>query len=119
MNEFYSAGGATSFADRVAAVLGIHASQIKVVSVYEGSVIIEYAVVADENDEDSAATLAAIKEQIVELVETKSDAFGAPVLGAITDGELIDFSIAGGVGGAEMEEDEEMAAIFSEDPIIV
>jgi len=39
-------------------------------------------------------------------------------LGAITDGELTDFSIEGGDGGAEME-DEEMAAIFSEDPIII
>jgi len=36
-------------------------------------------------------------------------------LGAITDGELVDFSIEGGSGGAELEdEDPEMAAIFSD-----
>lgn len=93
MDEFYSGGGVTSFTDRVAAVLGIHASQIKVVAVYEGSVIIEYAVEADENASDPAATLSKIKSQITTLVAQKSDAFGAPVLGAITDGELIDFSI--------------------------
>lgn len=32
--EFYAQGGTTSFADRVAGALGIHASQIKVVAVY-------------------------------------------------------------------------------------
>ena len=43
MAEFYSkAGGVVSFADRVAFALGIHASQIKIVSVYTGSVVIDY-----------------------------------------------------------------------------
>lgn len=115
MAEFYGGGGVTSFTDRVAAVLGIHASQIKVVAVYEGSVIIEYAVEADEEEADPVATLAKIKTQITTLVAEKSEAFGAPVLGAITDGELIDFSIEGGSGGAALEdEDPEMAAIFSD-----
>ena len=47
MDEFYSNGGHTSFADRVAGVLGIHASRINVVGVYTGSVVIDFNVVAD------------------------------------------------------------------------
>lgn len=47
MDEFYSSGGTTSFADRVSAALGIHASQIKIVAVYKGSVVVDYLVEAD------------------------------------------------------------------------
>lgn len=41
LDEFYASDGITTFADRMAAVLGVHASQIKVVAVYKGSVIVE------------------------------------------------------------------------------
>ena len=34
LDAFYSNGGTTAFIDRVAASLGIHASEIKVVGVY-------------------------------------------------------------------------------------
>lgn len=61
MNEFYSNGGVTSFTDNVAGALGIHASQIKVVAVYEGSVVVEYNVIADEDDPDPEATLSKVK----------------------------------------------------------
>lgn len=37
LEEFYGAGGVTAFQDRMAAVLGVHASQIKVVAVYYGN----------------------------------------------------------------------------------
>lgn len=37
LDEFYSNDGLTTFQDRMAAVLGVPASQIKVVSVYTGS----------------------------------------------------------------------------------
>ena len=57
MAEFYSSGGTTSFVDRVSAALGIHASQVKIVSVYEGSVIVDYQVTADEDDADAVTTL--------------------------------------------------------------
>jgi hypothetical protein len=40
--EFYSTGGVTSFTDRVAGALGIHASTIKTVAVYQGSVVVDY-----------------------------------------------------------------------------
>lgn len=50
MDEFYAEGGVVSFTNRVAAALGIHASTIKTVAVYEGSVVVEFIILAD-NDE--------------------------------------------------------------------
>lgn len=48
--EFFAEGGTTTFVDRVAASLGIHASEIKVVSVYEGSLIIAYDIFSAFDD---------------------------------------------------------------------
>jgi hypothetical protein len=42
LDQFYMNGGTTTFADRLAAVLGIHVSSIKVVGVYEGSLVLDY-----------------------------------------------------------------------------
>jgi len=60
-DEFFSNGGTTSFIDRVAGSLGIHASTIKVVSVYEGSLVVNYDIVVDDADADAgnAATVLA------------------------------------------------------------
>jgi len=46
LKDFYSKGGTSTFADRVAGSLGIHASDIKIVSVYEGSLTVNYDIVA-------------------------------------------------------------------------
>jgi hypothetical protein len=42
LNEFYSTGGTTKFVDRLAASLGIKIANLKVVSVYEGSVFVDF-----------------------------------------------------------------------------
>jgi hypothetical protein len=42
LNDFYMNGGTTTFVDRLAAVLGIHVSSMKVVGVYEGSLVVDY-----------------------------------------------------------------------------
>ena len=47
VEAFFSDGGATSFANRLASVLGIHTSRIKVVGVYEGSVVVNYVIEPD------------------------------------------------------------------------
>lgn len=52
MNEFFADGGTTKFADRLAASLGIKAANIKIVSVYMGSVIVDSQIL-----EDSEGTL--------------------------------------------------------------
>jgi len=48
MDEFFSGGGTTSFVDRLTSSLGIHASQVKIVSVYEGSLVVNYEVEPEE-----------------------------------------------------------------------
>lgn len=49
LKSFFADGGTTTFADRMAASLGIHASTVKVVGVYEGSVICDYEISPDED----------------------------------------------------------------------
>ena len=50
--EFYADDGIDTFVDRMAAALGVAASQIKVVAVYRGSVIVEYFIETDPADEE-------------------------------------------------------------------
>lgn len=42
MEAFFAQGGVVTFVDRMAAVLGIHKADIKVVSVTLGSVVIDF-----------------------------------------------------------------------------
>ena len=67
MSEFYASGGTTRFVDRLAASLGISANRIKTVAVYEGSVVVDFVIEADENEtaEEATANLAVIKTQLI------------------------------------------------------
>jgi len=92
MEEFYAQGGVTSFVDRVAGSLGIHASQMKIVAVYKGSVVVDYQVTPDTSSSSSTdAQLRSIKSDLNTLIasENAGDIFGAPVLNSETDGEVI------------------------------
>mmetsp|Transcript_33612 Transcript_33612/g.44328 ORF Transcript_33612/g.44328 Transcript_33612/m.44328 type:complete len:92 (-) Transcript_33612:333-608(-) len=44
MSEFFADGGTTRFVDRLATSLGVPSYRIKVVSVYEGSVVVDFAI---------------------------------------------------------------------------
>jgi hypothetical protein len=55
MDEFFNKGGTTQFIDRVAGSLGIHASTIKIVSVYEGSVVLNYDITVDDDSNTASA----------------------------------------------------------------
>jgi len=55
--EFFFDGGTTRFIDRLASSLGIHFSEIKIVSVYEGSVIIDYFIHAANDDPEELAAI--------------------------------------------------------------
>jgi hypothetical protein len=44
VSEFYKSGGTTQFQDRIAASLGIKPANIKIVSVYQGSVFVEFVI---------------------------------------------------------------------------
>ena len=58
MEEFYSEiGGPTRFVDRLCGVLGIHASEVKIVSVYEGSLIINYELMVPDDSQEELEAL--------------------------------------------------------------
>lgn len=48
MAEFFADGGTTRFVDRLAGSLGIASHRIKVVSIYEGSVVVDFAIEEEE-----------------------------------------------------------------------
>lgn len=81
LEAFFADGGTTKFVDRVAGALGIHASTIKVVSVYEGSVVLNYAITVDDDDQDK---LEAIQKTQTDLYATNSINLGAPILDVTT-----------------------------------
>ena len=44
VSEFYKSGGTSQFQDRIAASLGIKPANIKIVSVYQGSVFVDFQI---------------------------------------------------------------------------
>jgi hypothetical protein len=48
LDNFFKNGGTTSFLSRISASLGIHASTVKIVSVYEGSLVVNYEIQNDD-----------------------------------------------------------------------
>lgn len=48
MAGFFADGGTTKFVDRVAASLGIKPANIKIVAVYQGSVVVDFTIVEDK-----------------------------------------------------------------------
>lgn len=90
---FEGAGGTTNFVDRLAASLGIHASTIKVVDVYTGSLVVKYDITPNE---DEPLDLAQIKKkQTKKFAEGKvSFAEGVTVLDVTSGSEKV---ISGGV----------------------
>ena len=90
LEAFFSDGGIGRFTDRMAAVLGIHRADLKVVQVYEGSVIVEFQVLAGEDDSNPARTLKSIEEAFKNIVPTLGNSLGAPVMQIMTnEGEVI------------------------------
>lgn len=90
--EFYSEGGTTRFVDRLAASLGIAANRIKTVAVYEGSVVVDFIIEAEEgqSSEEAVAELAAVKTQMVAQVDSGELDIGAPIMGLQGDnGEVL------------------------------
>ena len=75
LDEFFDNGGTTQFIDRVAGSLGIHASTVKIVSVYEGSLVVNYGI---ENDDEEA--LEEAKAAQTAAFATGGLDLGAPIL---------------------------------------
>lgn len=77
MDAFFSGGGTTQFIDRLTASLGIHASTVKIVSVYEGSLVVNYEIAPPDGDPEKLDELAAKQN---EVLTSNSVDLGAPVL---------------------------------------
>jgi len=90
--EFFEGDGVTTFCQRMASVLGIDASRIKVVSVYEGSLNVNFQILSDpatvtaNSDGVVAASqaaitdLKAINEKLLTSLAVGSTAFGGALL---------------------------------------
>ena len=81
MSEFFASGGTTTFADRIAAALGIKAQNVKVVSVYEGSVVLDFNIAEDPSGSLSrAGGVSAVQTKLVTQLTSNSINLGAPIL---------------------------------------
>ena len=74
---FMSAGGTTTFVDRLSSSLGIHASDVKIVSVYEGSLVVNYELTSPDN---SPETLLQLEQSQKTLLSSGNANLGAPVM---------------------------------------
>lgn len=81
VDQFFDNGGTTAFVDKLAGSLGIHASTIKVVSVYEGSLAVNYELAASKEE---TRTLEEIQALQTEKYATGKVELGAPVLDVAT-----------------------------------
>ena len=77
MEAFFEDGGIGTFTSRMAAVLGIHAGDLKVVQAYEGSVIVVFNIFDPDND---LVKLEAVKEIFEAVMPTIGTTLGAPVM---------------------------------------
>merc|ERR1711939_556412 len=94
-DEFYSEGGTTSFVDRLAGSLGIHASTIKVVSVYDGSLVVNYELAPSKEEKLSLDDIK--KKQTKQFAEGTVN-LGAPILDVAAGKEKV---VADGVVTAQ------------------
>jgi len=94
MKEFFDNGGTTTFIDRLCGSLGIHASTVKVVGVFDGSVQVDYEITPSK---DEPLSIAQIQAKQTEKFATGQVELGAPVLDVSGNGESI---IADGVVAA-------------------
>jgi len=87
VKEFYQESSIGQFTDRMAAALNIHRGDMKVVQVYEGSVILEFMVMSEgEPSEESKKELEAVSDKFQRVAPALSDsrALGAPIISFAT-----------------------------------
>lgn len=73
--DFFSNGGDTAFADKMASALGIHPSRIKVVGIAAGSVVVNYIIESNPNSSSSSST-----NDIQSVFATLMTSYGAGTL---------------------------------------
>ena len=86
MDEFFDAGGTTTFVDRLCGSLGIHASTVKIVGVSEGSVEVNYEITPTD---DEPLSIAEIQSRQTQQFASGTLDLGAPILDVVGNGESI------------------------------
>jgi hypothetical protein len=100
MNEFFDSGGTTAFIDRLCASLGIHASTVKVVGVNEGSVLVDYEITPQADEEQ---TIEQIRAKQTQQIATGTLDLGAPILEASDGGaKLVEDGVVVAAGFAKV-----------------
>ena len=84
VKEFFEEDGIGVFTDRMAAALGIHKADLKVVQVYEGSVIIQFEVMTEEGEENPEQALKEIEEKFQAVVPELGETLGAPIISVMS-----------------------------------
>ena len=81
-NDFFSSIGSTKFIDKFASVLGITQDTIRIVSVYEGSTVVYFAVTSPTSSGSSATTsaLTSINDKLNYQCSNGNLDLGAPLL---------------------------------------
>lgn len=89
ISEFFASGGTTNFVDRLAGSLGIHASTIKVVSVYEGSVVVVFEILEESDNEQEENDLHEVEEKLKQQIADETIDIGVKVIsGSVSDVEI-------------------------------
>ena len=86
LDGFFADGGSTKFVDRLANALGINSSEIKIVTVWEGSVFVELNIVPENQDAENVSTLSA---KLFKGLKDGSIFLGADLLEAYNGGKDI------------------------------
>lgn len=90
LDEFYADGGTTTFTDRVSAALGVPSWRVKTVAVYEGSVIVDFFIVADADEDDPESELANVGSILVDaLTGDETNWLGAPIISSSSGGVTV------------------------------
>jgi hypothetical protein len=84
LEAFFAEGGVGRFTDRMAGALRIHSGDLKVVQVYQGSVIVEFQVIAGDDDPNPTGTLKTIEEAFKNVAPTLGNSLGAPIMQIMT-----------------------------------
>lgn len=88
IQDFYAKGGTTTFVDRLAASLGIHASTIKIVGVYEGSLVVDYFIYEPANT-NVPGFIEYLENRQIQMLASGEVDLGAPILDLQQNQEII------------------------------
>lgn len=89
LSQFYKNGGTTVFTNNLASSLDIKPSFVKILSVKQGSVIVDFQIykAADDKKFDQSGGLEAVKTKLYSKIQDQTIWLGAPILNATVVGK--------------------------------